>query len=347
LQTLHRPQLPIDMHRSAANPAEQHPPVPLRLDARRLLVYNVAVIDLSSLRPAESLVVLVGPTGAGKTALAIRLAHCYGGEIVSADSRQVYRYMSIGTAKPTPAEQQTARHHLIDVVDPDESFTLADYQSAARAAIGDIQSRGRLPLLVGGTGLYIRAVTEGLNVPAVPPNEPLRAQLSGQLQRLGLDWLVDQVRRVDPVTANRESANPRRLIRALEVHQSTGRPLSELQTRTPPPYQQVWLGLTAERQELYRRVDDRVDDMIAAGLLDEVRRLVVMGYSWDLPSMSSLGYRQIGEHLRGECDLPSAIQSIKHATHAFVRHQYNWFRLSDPRIQWLHAGTSISLDNGV
>jgi tRNA dimethylallyltransferase len=305
------------------------------------------MIDLSSLPPSTSLVVIVGPTGAGKTELAIRIAQRYGGEIVSADSRQVYRYMCIGTAKPTPSEQKSARHHLIDIVDPDEPFTLAGYQAAANSAISDIQSRGRLPLLVGGTGLYIWAVTEGLNVPAVPPNEPLRAELNAQFQRLGLDWLADQVRQVDPVTAEREAANPRRLIRALEVHEHTGRPLSELQTRTPPAYEQVWLGLTAERQELYHLVDRRVDAMIAAGLVDEVRRLVEMGFGWDLPSMSSLGYRQIGEHLRGECDLPTAIQRIKHATHAFVRHQYNWFRLSDPRILWLQSGTSISLDNGV
>ncbi len=305
------------------------------------------MIDLSALPPSASLVVLVGPTGAGKTALAIRLAQRFGGEIVSADSRQLYRYMSIGTAKPTPAEQLAARHHLIDIVDPDQPFSLADYQAAANATIADIQARGRLPMLVGGTGLYVRAVTEGLNVPAVPPNEPLRTELSERVLHLGLDWLVAEVRRVDPVTAERESANPRRLIRALEVHRATGRPFSELQTRTPPAYQQVWLGLTTERQELYHRVDDRVDAMIAAGLVDEVRRLLDMGFGWDLPSMSSLGYRQVGEYLRGECDLPTAIQRIKHATHAFIRHQYNWFRLSDPRIRWLQPGTSISLANGV
>jgi tRNA dimethylallyltransferase len=305
------------------------------------------MIDLTHLRPSTSLVVVVGPTGIGKTTLAIQLAQRYGGEIVSADSRQVYRHMSIGTAKPSEFEQEAVRHHLIDIVDPDEPFTLADYQTAANSAIIDIQSRGRLPLLVGGTGLYIRAVTEGLNIPAVPPNEPLRAELNERLRRQGLDWLVDETRRVDPVTAERESANPRRLIRALEVHRATGRPLSELQTRTPPGFEQMWLGLTAERQELYRRVDDRVDGMIAAGLVGEVRRLVDLGFGWDLPSMSSLGYRQIGEHLRGECDLPTAVQHIKYATHAFIRRQYNWFRLSDPRIRWLPAGTSNSPADGV
>jgi tRNA dimethylallyltransferase len=232
-------------------------------------------------------------------------------------------------------------------VDPDQSFTLADYQTAAYAAISDIQSRGRLPLLVGGTGLYVRAVTDGLNIPQVPPNELLRAELSAQIQSMGLEWLEREVRRVDAVTATREAANPRRLIRAMEVYQFAGRPLSELQSRTPPPYQQVWLGLTAERQELYRRVDDRIDAMIAAGLIDEVRHLLDMGFGWELPSMSSLGYRQIGEHLRGECDLATSVQRIKHATHAFVRRQYNWFRLSDPRIQWFQAGTSISLADGV
>jgi tRNA dimethylallyltransferase len=305
------------------------------------------VIDLSRLRPSASLVVIVGPTGAGKTTLAIELAQRFGGEVVSADSRQVYRHMSIGTAKPTLSERQSARHHLIDIVDPDETFTLADYQTAANAAISDIQSRGRLALLVGGTGLYVRAVTEGLNVPAVPPNEPLRAELAERLQRQGRDWLVEEVRQVDPVTAERECANPRRLIRALEVHRATGRPLSELQTATPPAYEQMWLGLTDQRQGLYQRVDDRVDGMIAAGLVAEVKKLLEMGFVWELPSMSSLGYRQIAEYLRGECDLPTAIQRIKHATHAFIRRQYNWFRLSDPRIRWLPAGTSNSLADGV
>ncbi len=193
-------------------------------------------------------------------------------------------------------------------------------------------------MLVGGTGLYVKAVTEGLIIPAVPPNPALRAALEQEAKERGPAWLLEEVRRVDPPVAEREQANPRRLIRALEVYRLTGRPLSAQQKSSPPPYRQVWLGLTLERVALYRRIDARVDGMIQAGLLGEVQGLVAMGYGWDLPSMSGLGYRQIGEYLRGECDLPTAIQRIKYATHAFVRHQYNWFRLSDPRIRWLRGG---------
>jgi len=294
-----------------------------------------SIIDLSNLNKVESLVVIVGPTGVGKTEFAIRLALQFSGEVISADSRQIYRYMDIGTAKPTPEQRALVPHHLIDIVDPDEPFTVAQYQAAAYTAIADIHKRGKLPLLVGGTGLYIKAVTEGLIIPPVPPNPALRSKLEREARERGLAWLVEEVSRVDPVVAEREKTNPRRLIRALEVYHLTGKPISALQRASPPPYKQVWIGLTMERSALYRRVDARVDRMIQAGLVDEVRRLVAMGYGWHLPSMSSLGYRQIGEYLRGECDLNTAIQRIKHATHAFVRHQYNWFRLTDPRITWL------------
>jgi tRNA dimethylallyltransferase len=293
------------------------------------------MINLSGLDPGKTLVVIVGPTGVGKTNLAVRLARDYAVEVVSADSRQVYRYMDIGTAKPTAAERAAVPHHLVDVVDPDQPFTLADYQAAACAAISDIQRRGKLPLLVGGTGLYVRAVTEGLTIPRVPPNEHLRAELAALAAERGHDWLVAEVARVDPVVALRERANTRRLIRALEVYRFTGRSLSAQQERRPPPYEVVWYGLTMERGALYARIDERVDRMVEAGLVEEVRRLAERGYGWDLPSMSGLGYRQIGEYLRGECDLATAVQRIKYATHAFVRHQYSWFRLSDARIHWI------------
>jgi tRNA dimethylallyltransferase len=281
------------------------------------------------------LVVLVGPTAVGKTRLALRLAQEFGGEIISADSRQVYQGMDIGTAKPTPEERTLVPHHLMDVVAPDEAFALAQYQELAYEAIGDVLARGKLPFLVGGTGQYVRAVVEGWGIPRVPPNEQLRAELYRQAEIEGEEVLHARLREVDPVAAERiDSRNVRRVIRALEVYLETGQPITELQRKKPPPYRILYIGLTMERQELYRRIDERVDRMVEEGLVDEVRGLVEHGYRYDLPSMSGLGYQQIGMYLRGQVSLGEAIQLIKRHTRRFVRHQYNWFRLDDENIRW-------------
>lgn len=285
----------------------------------------------------QPLAVIVGPTAVGKSTLALELGARFPAEIVSADSRQVYRYLDIGTAKPTPAERALVPHHLIDVVDPDEPYTVTQYQAQARAAISDIGSRGRLPLLVGGTGLYIRAVTGGLAPPPVPPAPALRAQLEERAKHEGLETLAADLECLDPATAAHiDRRNPRRVIRALEVCLITGQPFSLQRGVTPPPYRLLRLGLTCPRAELYRRIDERVDQQMAEGLLEEVQRLVAMGYVFDLPSMSSIGYRQLGMYLRGEVTLPEAVQRIKYATHRYARQQYTWFRLDDPRITWLN-----------
>jgi tRNA dimethylallyltransferase len=278
----------------------------------------------------STLVVIVGPTAVGKTRLALRLAQEFGGEIISADSRQVYQGMDIGTAKPTLEERRRVPHHLIDVVAPDEPFTLAQYQERAYDAVADVLARGKLPFLVGGTGQYVRAVVEGWGIPRVPPKDELRAELYRQAEIEGEEALHARLREVDPVAAARiDPRNVRRVVRALEVYLETGQPMSELQRKKTPPYRILQIGLTMERQELYRRIDERVDRMIEEGLVEEVRRLVEQGYSYDLPSMSGLGYQQIGLYLRGEVSLEEAIQLIKHHTRRFVRHQYNWFRLDD------------------
>ncbi len=284
------------------------------------------------------LVVIMGPTAVGKTGLALWLAERLDAEIVSADSRQVYRFMDIGTAKPTPQQRARIRHHLIDIVNPDESFTLAQYQALAYAAINDILNRGKLPLLVGGTGLYIRAVVEGLGIPAVAPDPDLRRDLFERAAQEGEKTFHERLQRIDPVTAERlDPRNVRRVVRALEVYLKTGRPISEQQKRRPPPYHVLLLGLTMAREALYERVDRRVDDMIAVGLVEEVRGLVARGYAYELPSMSGLGYQQIGLYLRGEAGLEEATRLIKRDTRRFIRHQYNWFRLSDERIRWFDA----------
>ncbi|MCX6033186.1 MAG: tRNA (adenosine(37)-N6)-dimethylallyltransferase MiaA [Chloroflexi bacterium] len=293
----------------------------------------------SSVVRHPSIIVIVGPTAAGKTALSIELAQALGGEIVSADSRQIYRSMDIGTAKATPAEQAAVPHHLLDVVAPDQVLSLAEYQQMAYAALDSILERGRLPLLVGGTGQYVHAVVEGWNIPAVAPQPALRAELEAFAQAAGAEALHARLASLDPTAASRiDPRNVRRVIRALEVCLVTGQPISELQRKTPPPYHITQIGVTRARPELYARIDARVDRMIADGLVDEVRRLAAAGYDWSLPAMTGLGYAQIGQYLRGEVTLDEAIALIKKGTRRFVQQQYNWFHLDDPAVRWVGAG---------
>jgi tRNA dimethylallyltransferase len=290
------------------------------------------------------LVVLVGPTAVGKTAAAVDLAERLAGEIVSADSRYLYRGMDIGTAKPAPGELRRVPHHLIDVTTPDRPWTLAQFQAAAYATVADIVGRGRVPLLVGGTGQYIRAVTEGWQIPPGQPSTELRAELERNLAEAGLPRLVERLQTVDPESAARiDVRNPRRVIRALEVALATGRSFVAQRRRQAPPYRIVFLGLTRSRLELYGRIDERVAAMFRAGLVQEVERLVAQGYTWDLPAMSALGYAEVGQYLRGECTLAEAEQRIKRHTREFVRRQANWFKLSDPAIRWFTvSGTVLS-----
>ncbi len=288
---------------------------------------------------SSPLIAIVGPTGVGKTNVALALGSKLGGEIVSADSRQTYKGMDIGTDKPTVEQRESVPHHLVDIVAPDEQFTLAQYQELAYQAIEDILSRNKVPFLVGGTGLYVKAVLEGFVIPRVEPCLALREELLQRAQRDGEQVLHARLREVDPeAAANIDPRNVRRVIRALEVFEALGRPISDLQDREPPPYRVLKIGLTMDRDELYRRIDERVDGMMRSGLLAEVQGLVAQGYDYDLPAMSGLGYRQIGMYLRGEMDLPTAIGKIKSETHRFVRQQYKWFRLDDETIRWFDVG---------
>lgn len=288
---------------------------------------------------AKPLVVaIVGPTAVGKTALALALARRLAIEVVSADSRQVYRGMDIGTAKPTPAERAAVPHHLIDVVDPDRPYTVADYRHDALGAIAGIRERGRLPVLVGGTGLYYRAVTAGLQIPPVPPDPAYRAQLESRAAAEGAEALHRELADLNPTAAaSIDPRNLRRVIRALEVCHVTGWPFSQQTHAQEPAFHTVAFGLSLERSVLYGRIDQRVDAMMQAGLLAEVERLHAAGYAWDLPSMSSIGYRQLGDYLRGDRTLAEAVERIKLDTHAYVRRQLTWFR-KEPGIQWHDAG---------
>lgn len=285
----------------------------------------------------KPLIAIVGPTAVGKTAFAIQLAKEFRGEIISADSRQVYRGMDIGTAKPNATERACVPHHLMDVVNPNESFSLSDYQHLAYTTIAEIHRRGGVPMLVGGTGLYVRAVIEGLAIPRVPPDLERRAEL--ELQEG--DALYTQLQSLDPVAATRiDPRNKRRVIRALEVIHATGKPISVQQTLHAPSYRVLRIGLTMSREQLYERINARVDAMIETGLVDEVRTLLDNGYTADLPAMSGLGYRQIVEYLQGTMPLGEAIRILKRDTRRFVHHQYSWFRLDDTRIRWFDATTN-------
>jgi tRNA dimethylallyltransferase len=285
------------------------------------------------------LVVILGPTAVGKTATAIRLCQDCRGEVISADSRQIYRGMDIGTAKPTPQERAAAPHHLIDVIEPDQTLGLAEYQAMAHAAIAQVPARGHVPFLVGGTGQWIRAVVQGWGVPHVPPDPQLRAGLQTEADRMGAPRLHARLARLDPAAAARiDYRNVRRVIRALEVYLKTGQPVSQLRRAQPPPYRVLQIGLTLSRQLLYARVDARVERMLTDGLLEEVRALVDRGYGVELPAMSGLGYRQLAQHLAGLVSLEEAVERIKRETHRYVRQQYTWFRLDDPAICWFDIG---------
>ena len=285
------------------------------------------------------LLAIVGPTGVGKSALALKLARRHRGEIVNVDSRQVYRGMDVGTAKPSLEVRSSLPHHLYDVADPDEEFSLARFLCLAREAIADVHRRGALPVLVGGTGQYAWALLEGWETPIAPPQPTLRAELTALAEREGYAALHRRLERVDPEAAKRiEPRNVRRVVRALEVHAATGAPLALAQRKQPPPYDALVLGLDApSRSELYRRIDERVDRMLAAGWVEEVQGLLAAGYAPDLPALSSMGYRELARHLAGDISLTEASHSIKTAHHRLARRQYAWFKPADPRIHWLLA----------
>jgi tRNA dimethylallyltransferase len=291
------------------------------------------------------LVVLVGPTAVGKSELAIELALRLEGEIVSADSRQFYRGMDIGTAKPTPAERQRVPHHLIDVANPDEVWSLAMFQRAAREAIRDIHSRRKLPLLVGGTGQYVRAVTHGWEIPPAAPSPRLRQVLEAWAGEVGPAGLHARLAVLDPAAAAViDPRNLRRTIRALEVIFSTGRLFSSQRQSGPSPYRLSMVGLMRPRPELYARIDARIEAMFAGGFVDEVRRLLESGYSPSLPTLSAIGYREVVAYLQGEISMEEAVTLMKRRTRDYVRRQANWFRLDDPEIHWFQAGPGVLAD---
>ncbi|MCC6177847.1 MAG: tRNA (adenosine(37)-N6)-dimethylallyltransferase MiaA [Chloroflexi bacterium] len=294
---------------------------------------------MDTTRPRSGpLVVITGPTGVGKTALSIALAGHFGGEVVSADSRQVYRYMDIGTAKPTPRQRAQAPHHLIDYVDPDEPYSVVRYRDDADAVLADLGRRGQIGWIVGGTWHYLQALVDRIEPPRVAPDPALRAALEREAAERGPAALHARLAALDPVAAAAiDPANVRRVVRAIEVTQALGEPFSAAGRRRSEPLPALRLVLTLPRPRLYELVDRRVDEMVAAGWLDEVRALLARGYDEGLPSMSSTGYREMLAALKGRMPLAEAVQRTKWSTHGYIRRQEVWLRRQGG-YEWIEAG---------
>jgi tRNA dimethylallyltransferase len=292
------------------------------------------------------IIFIVGSTAVGKTATALQLAEHLGTEIIGADSMQIYEYMDIGTGKPTPPERARVRHHLVDCVHPSESYSVGRYREDAGAVLDRLHGQGKVPMVVGGTGLYIRALTDGLfEGPEADP--PLRNRLKESALTRGPNALYEKLKAVDPVSSNKIHPNDeRRLIRALEVYEITGRPISELQEehrrQTEAQYQYLMYGLTVSRNRLYPMIEARVDRMIERGLVDEVRSLLAMGVDKDAVSMQGLGYKQLMPFITHELPLENAVEHIKQETRRFAKRQITWFK-ADSRIQWIDLGSFRSV----
>ncbi len=286
----------------------------------------------------KKVIVLGGPTATGKTDLAIELALLVNGEVVSADSAQVYRYMDIGTAKPTPEERRGVPHHMIDIVYPDEEFSVAQFKNLAEDSIRDILSRGKVPVVAGGTGLYISSLVYNIQFSDTICDWEFRERMNALAIKYGPGYLHDRLKEVDPVSAQRiHPNNVKRVIRALEVFETTGRPISEHQAESrtkPPEFDYLLFGLTMDRQMLYERIEKRTDIMMEKGLADEVAGILKMGYSRDLVSLQAIGYKEIAAAISGECSMEEAVENIKLGIRHLAKRQITWFN-SMEGLKWL------------
>jgi len=301
----------------------------------------------------QKLLVIVGPTAVGKTEIAVHVAKRLNGEIISADSMQVYRGMNIGTAKPTLEEQAGIPHHMLDIVDPGEPFSVADYQRMAREKIRQIAARGRLPILAGGTGLYVRAVIDPYNFIPADTDWNLRDRLRQMAKEEGLDGLYRWLSEVDPVAAKRIHPNDeRRIVRALEVYKTTGQPLSFWEQQPDeqrPLYDLVMIGLHRPRPELYERINRRVDLMLEQGLLEEAKELLAQGLDEKFIANQAIGYKEFFAYLRGEESLAEATEKLKQGTRRYAKRQLTWFRV-DRRVEWVQVGenrTAVEVVNEI
>lgn len=289
------------------------------------------------------IIVILGSTASGKTDLSLALAKKFNGEIVSADSRQVYKKMNIGTAKPAGEWNKKeyivggVPHHLMDIVDPGKDFSLADYKNLATQAVKDILNKKKLPIVVGGTGLYIQTLIENLDIPKVEPSKQLRKQL----EKKTLPELVKMLEKIDPASAKKiDLKNPRRVLRALEVFILSGESFFNQRTKSKPMYQVLQIGIDWSREELFKRINARVDKQITEGLVEETKKLAGK-YKWNIPSMSGIGYKQIGFYLRGEMSLAEAVEILKRDTRHYAKRQMTWFK-RDKNIVWI-KNTDLAL----
>lgn len=294
--------------------------------------------------------VLAGPTASGKTALGVALAKKLDGEIISADSMQIYKYMNIGTAKVTLAEMQGVPHHLVDCVSPDEEFSVAKYKAAALEAIEVILSKGKLPIIIGGTGLYINSLTLPWDFQKKDSDEIIRWRLTAEAEVMGKETLYERLQSVDPATAAIVHPNNlNRIIRALEIYELTGKPKSYFDEETKKqevPYDYFILGLDWDRETLYDRINRRVDWMIEEGLIEETKMLIERGYDWNLTALKAIGYKELRPYLEGESNLAEAITVLKRDSRHYAKRQMTWFR-KEKRIHWLKMSETINLENQV
>jgi tRNA dimethylallyltransferase len=288
---------------------------------------------------SDQVLVILGPTCVGKTQASLKLADIINGEIISFDSRQIYRFMDIGTAKPTLEQREKVPHHLIDLISPDKRFTAADYGKKAREIIREIVERKRYPIAVGGSGLYLKALIEGF-FEGPKANGKIRERLEREAQRFGEPHLFNRLKEVDPEAAERIHPNDSvRIIRALEVYELTGKPISTWQQEgkyDPFPMSFIKIGLHLDREKLYQRIDQRVDEMMNRGLLDEVKRLNEMGFTLRLKALKTVGYQELFAYLEGQLNLSEAVEKIKQNTRNYAKRQLTWFR-KDKEIKWLDA----------
>ncbi|NLK42886.1 MAG: tRNA (adenosine(37)-N6)-dimethylallyltransferase MiaA [Tissierellia bacterium] len=295
----------------------------------------------------ENLLIIIGPTAIGKTSVSIGLAKKLNGEIISADSMQIYKYMDIGTAKVTPEEMEGIPHYLIDIVYPDEEYTVADYKMNAEELITDINNRNRLPIVVGGTGLYINSLVYDLNFTQVPPNEDIRNRLENLANKFGNEHIHKMLEEVDKESFNRINVMDRkRIIRALEIYEVTGKPMSKQSNNFRKPidkYNLQMIGLNMDREKLYERINLRVEKMIEAGLIEEVSNLLRMGYHKNLVSMQGIGYKEIIRYLEGETSLDESIELIKRGSRNYAKRQLTWFK-RDNRIEWINVDEFSKMD---
>ena len=286
---------------------------------------------------APRLIAVIGATATGKTPVGVEIALARGGEVVNCDSRLFYRGMDIATAKPSESEMRGVPHHLIDILEPDEHFSLGEYLKLARATIADVVGRGKLPVLVGGSGQYVWALIEGWEVPEIEPDPTLRADLEQRLETDGVEVLARELIAIAPeIASDTELLNPRRVVRAIERVQSNSSTShgSGRKKADDPPLEAIMIGLTVERSVLHQRVLDRLDSMLEDGWQGEAETLLATGYSARDRAMSGIGYRQMISHIADEADLAETIRLTAVATNRLIRHQNNWFKQDDPRIQW-------------